>query len=144
MALSLESSKTVAGFLYARFIRIFPALIITTVVSALILGPLLTTLPLGEYFHGADFRQYFLNCIGDIHYQLPGLFANNPYPDHVNGQLWTIPYELKCYFILAAISLIGMARNRWLLLTSIATIFVIYAFHFITHPDFDLKANQRQ
>ena len=70
---------------------------------ALILGTLLTTLPLGEYFAHPMLHSYFLNIIGDIHYFLPGVFDQNP-SHRVNGQLWTIPFELECYIVLAAVA----------------------------------------
>ncbi len=47
---SLERCKTIAGFLYLRIIRIFPALIVEITLSALVLGPAMTSLPLANIF----------------------------------------------------------------------------------------------
>ena len=63
----------------------------------------------GLLFAG-QFGQYLLNALGDIHYQLPGVFLNNPVSG-VNLQLWTVPYELGCYIALAAVALIGALRR---------------------------------
>jgi peptidoglycan/LPS O-acetylase OafA/YrhL len=69
---------------------------------------------MAEYFGDRLLYIYFLNCIGYVHYYLPGLFSANPYPLVVNGQLWTVPIELQCYIWLGAIALIGLTLNsRW-------------------------------
>jgi peptidoglycan/LPS O-acetylase OafA/YrhL len=63
------------------------------------------------------FGLYFLNVLGDIHYYLPGVFSSNPVTV-VNGQLWTVPWELVCYIALAMLA-IGSAfrKRRWLVLS---------------------------
>jgi peptidoglycan/LPS O-acetylase OafA/YrhL len=111
---SLERSKTLAGFMFLRIIRIFPALVLEITLSALILGPAMTSLPLDQYFGDERFFAYFLNCVGDIHFELPGLFDHNPYPSVTNGQLWTVPWELECYIALSVLAFVGLAqRTRW-------------------------------
>lgn len=95
------------SFLTLRAIRIFPALGVEVVLSALILGPIFTTLPIGQYFSNDMFRQYFLNVLGDIHYYLPGVFDNLPFAGWINAQLWTVPHELQCYI---GLSLLALAR----------------------------------
>ena len=67
---SLQRNSNVMRFLWLRIIRIYPALIFDTVVCALILGPLLTTLPWREYFQSRTFLAYTLNSVGLIHYFL--------------------------------------------------------------------------
>lgn len=126
---SLERNP-VGVFVWLRAIRIAPALAVEVTLSALLLGPLLTTVPLAEYFADPKFRSYFLNVLGDIHYLLPGVFHSNPYPDIVNGQLWTVPWELKCYLVLTALALAGVARRRYLFLTAAAAAsFALWAWH---------------
>ena len=95
VASSLERCKTLFTFLGLRAIRILPALAVEIFISALIIGPLFTTEPAKAYFAAPEFHDYFLNILGDIHYHLPGVFAANP-SDAVNGQLWTVPYEMIC------------------------------------------------
>jgi peptidoglycan/LPS O-acetylase OafA/YrhL len=112
---SLERSKSLGVFLGLRVLRIFPALAVDTLFCALILGPLLTTLALSDYFGHPEFRAYLLNIVGDIHFTLPGVFETNP-SHKVNGQLWTIPVELECYIVLTALALIRFHRRRWLML----------------------------
>ena len=100
--------QTLKDFLLNRSIRIVPALAIDIFVSALLLGPLLTTKPLPEYFSGKEFSHYFLNIIGFIHYELPGVFDSNPFAHQVNGSLWTVPYEIGCYALMSGLILFGL------------------------------------
>jgi peptidoglycan/LPS O-acetylase OafA/YrhL len=119
---SLERSKTLGMFLGLRAIRIYPALSVEVALSALLIGPTLTTTPLADYFSSPVFARYLLNVTGDIHYELPGLFAANPCPSTVNAQLWTVPFELYCYVAIAILALLGLTRRRWLAPTGAALI----------------------
>ena len=102
-------------FLLNRSIRIVPALAVDIFVSALLLGPLLTTKPLSEYFSGKEFSHYFLNIIGFIHYELPGVFDSNPFAHQVNGSLWTVPYEIGCYALMSGLILFGCVKSSRLI-----------------------------
>ena len=117
---SLSRSRSLVTFAGLRALRIVPALAVDTVFCALILGVIMTTAPLRVYFASAEFFEYFLNVFGDIHYHLPGVFRTHP-SDMVNEQLWTIPYELKCYAVLTALAVLGLHRRRnWFFAASIA------------------------
>ncbi len=113
---SLERCPTLVSFMGLRILRIIPALSVEILLSALILGPILTTHPLAQYLCDPQFYAYFLNVIGYIHFYLPGLFANNPLPFYVNEQLWTIPSELLCYAAIAGLSVAGIIGRRRALL----------------------------
>ena len=108
---SLVRAQNLGVFLGLRILRIFPALVVDTIFSALVIGTIFTVLPLSSYFEHAGFREYFLNIVGNIHYYLPGVFDSNP-SNKVNGQLWTIPYELECYLLLTGIAFFGIHRRR--------------------------------
>jgi peptidoglycan/LPS O-acetylase OafA/YrhL len=109
---SLERSKTLLKFLGLRVIRIYPALAVEVLLSAFLIGASVTTSPLTSYFRDPLFLRYLLNVVGDIHFYLPGVFENNPWPRLVNYQLWTVPYELLCYAILAGLLLFGSVLRR--------------------------------
>jgi peptidoglycan/LPS O-acetylase OafA/YrhL len=104
-------------FLTLRTLRIFPALAVEISLSALILGPRVTTFELGAYFN--DGTRW-----GFVHFQLPGVFLDNPIPNVVNGQLWTVPSELRCYIALAVLMVTRISRQRWLMLGAFAIIAV--------------------
>jgi peptidoglycan/LPS O-acetylase OafA/YrhL len=109
---SLLRSKSLIEFVGLRILRIVPALAVEVLLSALLLGPLLTSFSLVNYFSDPQLYRYFLNILGDIHYELPGLFLANPVPKVVNIQLWTIPVELKCYVALSVLATIGVSFSR--------------------------------
>lgn len=107
---SLFRTNHLPTFFTLRVLRIFPALCCEVVFSALLIGAALTTLPLKDYFASAVFHHYFLNIFGYIHFYLPGVFANNHWAG-VNGQLWTIPYELECYIAIAILYVATLHRR---------------------------------
>ena len=98
-------------YILNRVFRIVPALGVDILLSALILGPIFTAFTLADYFGGEQFGRYFLNIIGIIHYQLPGVFLDNPLGGVVNGSLWTVPYEILCYVLMSVMIGVGIVRN---------------------------------
>jgi len=123
---SLLRTNTLVEFLGLRFIRIYPALAVEVFLSALLLGPLVSTTPVATYFTSSEFLRYILNVTGHISYKLPGVFAENPIPYNVNQQLWTVPYELMCYVAIAGIGLIGLKKRP--LIGILATVGLYLAF----------------
>ena len=98
---SMDRTRTVAKFLGLRAIRIYPALVVDILFTALIVGPLVTTLSWEAYFTDPGFAAYLWNVTGhDIIFVLPGAFTENPQV-YANLQLWTVPFELLCYIALA-------------------------------------------
>lgn len=102
---SAVRTRSVPLFLTFRGLRIFPALAVEVTLCALLLGPLLTTLPLREYFSNHQFFEYFGNIISIVRYTLPGVFADNPVPHIVNIALWTLRPEFHCYFAMSLLML---------------------------------------
>ncbi len=123
---SFERSRTLGMFLGLRVIRIWPALLVEVLLSAFILGPWLTEVPLSRYFADPLFVHYFINMLGEPQYRLPGLFLHNPAPDLVNFQLWTIPFELGCYMAISALGVIGAQRKRVLAPVAAVVLTLVY------------------
>ena len=117
---SLERTPALTKFLGLRVLRIVPALAVEALISAFILGPVLTSLPVRKYFADPQFSHYLLNIVGIIHYRLPGVFLHNPNGGIVNGQLWTVPFEFQCYFLLALLAFLGVAGSRRLIFLCVA------------------------
>ena len=113
---SMDRSRTVISFMGLRALRIYPALTIDILLTALVIGPLMTSLDLAAYVRDPLFFSYLANVTGhDIAFQLPGVFADNP-GSAANGQLWTVPYELYSYALLGACMVIGLKFNRRLII----------------------------
>ncbi len=116
---SLGRCPTLVSFYGLRILRIVPALAVEVVLSALVFGPILSSWTARAYFAAPEFRAYFLNMVGYIHYLLPGVFERNPTPYIVNAQLWTVPFELQCYLALGALAIVGIMKDRRILLAAV-------------------------
>ena len=133
---SLLMRSSPLAFVEARILRIFPALIICCASCTLVLGPILTRLPLGEYFGAAQTWHYLFDnaTLLKLQWFLPGVFEHNPLPGVVNGSLWTLPTEFKMYLALLAAGLIVLpfpSQRERVLLVMVAGCFV---FAHITYP----------
>ncbi len=116
VAQSWQADPNLWRFSAKRLLRICPALAVVLVLTALVLGPLTSSLPWREYFSQLLTADYFKNSRFEFPDQLRIRFAGNTLSTAVNGALWTIPLELKCYGALAVLGLAGLLRRRWLLL----------------------------
>jgi peptidoglycan/LPS O-acetylase OafA/YrhL len=96
---SRTRSANPVTYLSARVLRIFPALAVVVLVSALVIGPWMTTYPVSTYFDLPRTPSYLSNIVMRPQYDLPGVFTDLPYPVAVNGSLWTLPAEFFCYLV---------------------------------------------
>jgi len=116
---SYERSKDIFLYFKARFLRLFPALILVLLLSSFILGAILTTLPLSEYFSHSETYQYLKTvALFPIYFNLPDVFVDNAWPRAVNGSLWTIPYEFLCYVFLGFFGIFGLLKSQKFLVFS--------------------------
>jgi len=107
---SYTQSSSPLNFAWKRILRLYPAAILVVLLSACLLGPLTTTLPLHIYFTHHLFFQYLMTCsLIKVYNFLPGVFQNSPLSPIINGSLWTLTLELKLY---AAVLLAGYIRNN--------------------------------
>jgi len=109
---SAVRTRSIGTFLTNRSLRIFPALTVEVALSALILGPWLTSVEWQDYFQSKKFFSYFGNIIGRVRMSLPGVFDANPIPDTVNASLWTLQPEFYCYLIMTALMLSTIVYRR--------------------------------
>jgi peptidoglycan/LPS O-acetylase OafA/YrhL len=94
------------AFVRARALRIFPALIVMSLLLALAMGPVFSTLPLDEYFASSTTWKFIVKnatILTGVKYKLPGVFDGQPMDEVINGSLWTLPFELRCYLTLALV-----------------------------------------
>ncbi len=110
---SWEATKGPLRYLAKRALRIFPGLVVALVLSAFVLAPLVTTLPLGQYLHRPEPWRYVIwNTLLDLRvHELPGvMFVDNPVGLEINGSLWTLRYEVEMYLMVTALGLCGLLR----------------------------------
>lgn len=109
---SFDRRNSIPDFLLARVARIYPALVVVLMLSAFVLGPLLTTLSLGRYFSDLHTWTYVPRDLLLRHQQwaLPGLFAGAPGGPAVNGSLWTLFAEVSCYGLVMLCGIWSLTR----------------------------------
>lgn len=115
VAASLLTGKGIVEFFWARFLRLFPALLVMLLLTVFGLGIFFTSLPLNSYLTDTKIYIYLLKnvtLIMGVGYQLPGVFEGNPFRNAVNGSLWTMPFEIKMYGILAVIYFVLRAIKK--------------------------------
>lgn len=126
IAQSWLSDPNLLRFAAKRLLRIWPGLLCTVVLCALVLGPLVTTVPLREYFSSPVTASYFGILLLKFQPFLPGVFPTNAIAYAPNGVLWTIPIEVHCYGYLAFLGILGVFRFKWALLAGLLALSVYY------------------
>lgn len=107
-----------AHYARKRALRLLPALVVAVFFTTFVVGPLFTSLALGDYLTDPETWFYFVRAslLVTISGHLPGVFLDNEYPNAVNGSLWTLPVEAGCYVMIAVLGLLGIVRRSPLLL----------------------------
>ncbi|WP_045362331.1 acyltransferase family protein [Mycoavidus cysteinexigens] len=128
VAQSWDRDQSIWRFLAKRVLRIWPGLVVVTTMAALLLGPMVSTVPLDQYFLDYKTWDFFRTLkLTAIRSELPGVFSANPFPNAVNGSLWTLPVEFRWYLILLVLGMVGLLRHRYLILISAIT-FAVFVF----------------
>jgi len=115
---SYESTGEPLRFLAKRALRIFPGLFAALLVVAFVIGPIVTTLPLGDYLGRDQVYAYVVGntLLNTTTHELPGvLLVNNPVGLEVNGSLWTLRYEFMMYLMVMALGALRLLDLRVLL-----------------------------
>lgn len=108
---SLIFSASIKQFIWKRFLRIYPALIVLMILTVFVLGTFFTTMPLKQYFASSKTWEYLFGAsLIRLRFVLPGVFHG----EGVNGSLWTLPIEFRLYLLLALLSIVGIIKKRLL------------------------------
>ena len=92
-------------FLKKRILRIYPAFIVASLVCAFIVGPLGSDA--AAYFRAFDMPT-FIRSVFLLHDPItPPVFEGSPAP-YVNGAMWTIKHEFRCYLMVLGLGCIGL------------------------------------
>lgn len=121
ITMSFDKTKNLSYFLKSRFLRIFPGLIFVVLLTVFILGPLVTTLPKGEYFSKTETYTYLSTILlYQYNNNLPGVFKGAP----VNGSLWTLQYEFPFYLFVAFLGITKLLNKKMVLFLFIGSFFL--------------------
>lgn len=116
---SLLSHGSILRYGISRFFRIWPPLAVAVMLTALVLGPLVSSLPIADYFADTSIWRHirkavmFQNWGGQSlgYFDLPGVFATNAYPDNVNAPLWSLTAQVFAYLLVALAFLSGGLKH---------------------------------
>ena len=116
---SFETTPRFSAFVWSRVLRLFPALIVMTVLTVVVGGLFITTDP--AFWSVAPVWAYHIITLDWLVLaggpELPGMFLSNPYPGAVNGSLWTLRFEVLCYVGVGIAGLLGIFKRRVLFLS---------------------------
>ncbi len=98
-----------ARFAFARFKRIFPAL----VAHALILPVALLAFGVVGFDQLGGLCVYSarLMTILFVEFTLPGAFAGNPFPEAINGSIWSLRHEVIVYALAGGAAVLGVFKS---------------------------------
>jgi peptidoglycan/LPS O-acetylase OafA/YrhL len=69
----------------------------------------------------------FFNKIGQA-------FQENFYPRSVNGALWTLPWELIAYLLIAALGVFGLLKKRYIVLLVAIFLYASFVIQILSYP----------
>ena len=117
-------------FVWARFLRLWPALVVCAIGVAFVIGPLATHWPIRDYLSSSRSTGPYDYVWGsvtlfDVRTSITGLFGRQPNRIHdlANGPLWTIPVEATMYLWVAVAGLLRLYRFPWVTSFVIAAVF---------------------
>jgi peptidoglycan/LPS O-acetylase OafA/YrhL len=119
---SAQQSQTALAFLWKRVLRIYPGYIVAYLLCIAIsplVGGDLASLRANEMLAGVVFM---------YPPEVAGSFAGTPHP-MLNGSMWTIAYEFRCYLLVLAVWSIGLLERRLVLLVATAGLTALAAAH---------------
>ena len=126
VAMSWDRRRGVVPFVAARLLRVFPALVVAVVLTGLVLGAALTTMPTGQYLRDGRVWQFIVVTLTTFKSAtvLPGVFENNPLRWPIST-VWTLRYELICYAGLLGYGVVGGFRKPWIALIAAIAIALV-------------------
>lgn len=128
VAASMDRSQNAIAYVKARLLRIYPGLIVLVLVTIFVVGPLFTSMSLGDYFRDRYTFGYLkvLLLYNPVQYRLNDVFLHNAYSLMLNGSLWTLFWEMLCYGLVLALWLARGLNKRGVLLVLIALVFIYW------------------
>lgn len=111
---SLLKRKDIIEYIISRLLRIVPALFLLLLMCAFIIGPLLSSLNIKEYYSHPETYKYVIKNLSfssNMAWTLPGVFEDHKMTS-MNGSLWTLPAEMRMYALVAILGILGVLNYR--------------------------------
>ena len=121
-------------FLAARMLRIFPGLLVCGALTAWVIVPFSTTLPLPEYFSSPSTWLYpLLVPVWFSQTGLPGAFLFGMEPGQINIPLWTVKYELIAYIAFLSVPVLRVFGSRSAMAVLAVSFGILLVISYSTH-----------
>jgi len=137
--LVMQSEQRLAStrrFLWHRLLRIYPGFWASLFVTAILLPALIWSLQSNATTAWADAFGY-VRANWLLFYEITRidhLFVMSAPLDDLDGALWTLPYEVGCYAVLAFFGWLGLLRTRSLSLWILGSAWLLLYAHDILRP----------
>lgn len=121
---SWNTNSNIWQFLKKRILRIYPGFIAASLVCAFIVGPLGSES--NQYYLHFEISGFLKNLLLLNRPFIPSVFLGQPYSE-VNGSMWSIFPEFRCYLAVMVLGVLGLIqkRNLWLVFTIIFYLLLI-------------------
>jgi peptidoglycan/LPS O-acetylase OafA/YrhL len=119
-------SPHLVDYLKKRILRIYPAFILLSILSALVEGPL-GAVNVRAYWHAFPKFGFVSNMLVLAGPDISPIFAKAPLAGVVNASAWTLRYEFGCYLLVAMLGLLAIYRKRAIVLGVFAASCVLCA-----------------
>ena len=106
-------SKDLRHFIWARIMRIYPALWVSSLLFVAVVGLFFSPLPAIEFWSRHDTVMYLIKnatMLPRVGAEMRLPFAFNVADAEFNTSLWTLPLELQMYMLLCVLGIIGALR----------------------------------
>lgn len=114
-------SSSWLNFMTKRALRIYPGFIVAVLIGFFVVAPIASE---NYKITARDLASLPLKTALLIRTEPAGAFPHNPIPQSINGSLWTIPYEFKCYLGLMFLGSIGLLTAGKRLTAGLFLVFV--------------------
>jgi peptidoglycan/LPS O-acetylase OafA/YrhL len=126
---TLEKSSTYHGFLLKRFIRLFPPILLCSIVTFLLINTL------DKENHFAIFHSTYLNFLPSLTFSLPRLWEDimpGKNWDFIDGAYWSLHIEVAFYLLAGLLYFMNKSKfiSSWLIFATIIITLVVCHDHF--------------
>lgn len=137
IAKSYVKNPNIKDFLKNRCLRIFPALVFSTLVTFFLICPFFSTMSYGDYLVSEN-SKYLLNVFLFFdQYTMSHVFDLANDANYVNRSLWTLKYEFSMYILVLVLGIFRLLKSvAFPVLFGILTIFTIYRLAISDYPEY--------
>jgi len=125
---SWENTNNMKSYFIKRVLRIFPGFFVVVLLTSFVIAPVLLKIDIFDYMKNFNWEPFFSKLIFLQQYNIPNLFASNPYPNAVNGSLWTLCIEFFCYILIAFLGIIFFYKLLGKMKKETGLLFLIISF----------------